>query len=230
MYSGIYEATKIAMAKGICDAQSFSSFERTADLLESIRNIEQLAEQIHALNLKDQQNNQMITGLVCDQEQLLRKFTPYLPWQDIVSVLRKSGPKTVVEKLNQKACEGKRVVVNGSLKIHFDNNESTMMDQINKLLQKDQPSGIAVTMNKILDTGSDFNHALVVIGRSYDPQRKECLYKLRNSWGDFCSMLTSSKNKNKIKSNNILKCEDGNILVSHQTLQDALLSVTYITK
>ncbi len=103
-----------------------------------------------------------------------------------------------------------------------------MLDIIDRELTDGNVVGIDYSINLISpDLKDTDSHASVLVGRSMDKVKGQCMYKIRNSWGKGCVDHWSGTDYQRYNAN--VKCEEsGHVWVTKANLKAALSGFVYI--
>jgi hypothetical protein len=156
-----------------------------------------------------------------------RELFPNLGVKDFQDILTVIGDRNLdfFEKLDDKNCKDKRNAYGVTEKsVHELNSKNSdekgFLNAIDEQLDKNNVSAIGIQFSMLSAKGASGLHAVNVVGRRYNEEKKSCEYLLRNSWGLGCSKS--------LKQDLCAKEHSGHLWVSRDTLKDGLVNVTYI--
>jgi hypothetical protein len=164
------------------------------------------------------------------------KTADELPWffefkninrDQYFSILKKSNHNALLENIRQAACKNER--------IPFPHREQVGIDfqlRTNRVFQNMNASfdrGSPVTIDFFSDVLKHYDspkrnfstmHTVLLYGRKYDQQAKECVYMIKNSYGDDCRHAGS----NGLPYDPKIVCEGGNVWLPESKMFRAMTS------
>lgn len=144
---------------------------------------------------------------------------------EVIEVLRQSGPVDVVNRMIDKNCKNRRrLYENIEVETNYTGlltSSDDLISEMDEQLNKGNIVGISYKLSLLLDAYDDRtgNHASSIVARKYDPESGSCKYLIRNSWGDGCYSY-----------DNRYDCKNGEVWVPHEDLTRMVYGITYIKK
>lgn len=211
----IAKAVLSSAEKGLCLDRKLSSDDMgQMNLKAAIQSVEQI---------KSSKNKSMNPNLVdCDLRGFNRLF-PSINTKDLFEIVQRSTKADFINKLVDKACQP-RLKLPKETKVETVyfmfrglETKSEKFREIDQQLTKKNPIGITVWA-ELFFKGEGGSHAMTIVGREWDKNKKQCLYIVRNSWGASCEGSNGQ----------FEKCENGNIYISKGRLLKQMIFADYI--
>lgn len=202
-----------ALNFGVCKEKDSPSeyFSENVDTKKYIQNIENKSSA-----LKNKPSSEFIKK--CSQDKTL-------PFDEIKKVLKSTEPQNIVYNLNEQRCKNKKIMLNYPDYLRVYKEVSTkykkedLISSIDQKLDLKQPSLVTYDTGFLYQDRQFSPHAVMAVGRRYNPQSKKCEFLIRNSWGESC---TPYKGKYAKTSN----CDKGHLWVPREELHQNILGVT----
>lgn len=221
------EVLSYAQIRGFCSADKINDND-----LESNKDLDKAILNIYDLTASVSKNPNETTKKDCAKAAQVKKIFPGLQISDLEAATKKGSLNNVGEDIADRACRP-RIRPSPPFSVKetetdyddaagtFKNFNDQQMKGLNDVLSKKQPLNVSVHMEKFMNLkdyppGQHANHAMTIVGRRVNPKNGKCEYIVRNSWGPECSR------KYKVK------CEDGNLFIPADELQNATYRSTYI--
>lgn len=171
---------------------------------------------------------------------ILEKARTFNDWESIKKMYEKSSSDgDFLQKLAIKQCKKldinhtKTKVVDKILPHQMDGEKPYVMEQdrselvkeLNTILDKNQPVAITYFGVGLITEANQgpYPHASVVAGRSWNPEKKECQYLVKNSWGE--SWTPDSELRAQKSSRN-----PGYFIVSEKDLMERMYGISYLVQ
>ena len=175
----------------------------------------------------ESQYNELPDERFCLAYDRTSELFPNLTVKDFRDILMMIGDRNLefFEKLDDKNCRDKRnaygITASSVHELNFKNSDGKgFVDAIDKQLDKNNVSAIGIQFSMLSAKNASGLHAVTVVGRRYNEEKKSCEYLLRNSWGLGCSKS--------LKQDLCAKDHSGHLWVSRDSLKDNVVNVTYI--
>ena len=94
-----------------------------------------------------------------------------------------------------------------------------LISSIDQQLDRKQPSLVTYDTGFLYQDRQFSPHAVLAVGRRYNPQSKKCEFLIRNSWGESCSPYQNKYAK-------ASHCDKGYLWVPREELHQNMLGVT----
>ena len=217
-------AIKRILPQGYCPEESFPSdfWNRVDGTTQASEKQEILQSIMDTYSLQEQVSE----GVIETSTDLPFSFQfKNIGKEDFFNLLQSSTHKTILENLRQAACKGDRKAFPAqSISMKFEFKNKHIFEGINASFDRNMPSSIDFFASMFDDVNSfkksiDELHTVLLYGRSYDPVEKECVYLLKNSYGDACDGYDPS-----------IICDHGFLWIPEHTIYKALTSNLVITK
>jgi len=161
-------------------------------------------------------------GVPCSDWETARAMFPWLGYRDFADILARSSERDLINRLQERNCGGRRVffpkpvgllTVRGPLgSVYEPAVQDRLFERIDAELEAGGIVGVGLSA-KFYSQGyssRDF-HAVSVVGRRYNPETRQCEYKVRDTSGEGCAGFQP--------------CENGNLWASESSLRGRLYEI-----
>lgn len=202
-----------ALNFGVCKEKDSPSeyFSENIDTKKYIQNIESKSS-----SLKNKPSSEFIRK--CSQDKTL-------PFDEIRKVLKSTEPQNIIYSLNEQRCKNKKVTLNypDYLRVHKEVSskykKEDLISSIDQQFDRKQPSLITYDTGFLYQERQFSPHAVLAVGRRFNPQSKKCEFLIRNSWGESCSLYEGKYAK-------ASHCDNGHLWVPREELHQNIIGVT----
>lgn len=154
--------------------------------------------------------------------QYSRNYFPNLDFKQFQEILQRSTENDLIQLLAEASCKERHPVPNYRLRsIYYPNSNFDSNVEIQRSLNKNSVVEISVKLNSWLNIpgSTDAFHSMLVVGQRWNPEKQDCQFLIRNSWGNQCASFNPSR----------VECqEDGSLWVSSQLVRETLTGTTEI--
>lgn len=156
-----------------------------------------------------------------------------LPWfyvfdnlskDQFFAILKNTKQRKLLPEMRQIVCQNERVAFpNSPIHTKFSLRTARVFQKINENFDQDMPASIDFYSGIFEDYDHykrklDDLHTVLLYGRKYDPETKECVYLMKNSYGEDCKRYDSK-----------IKCESGYLWFPESKLYRTITS-SYLIK
>lgn len=148
-----------------------------------------------------------------------------LPFDEIRNVLKSTEPQNIIYSLNEQRCKNKKIMLKYSdyARVYKDVSnqykKEDLISSIDQQFDRKQPSLVTYDTGFLYQDRQFSPHAVVAVGRRYNPQSKKCEFLIRNSWGESCSVYKGKYAK-------ASHCDKGHLWVSKEELHQNIIGIT----
>jgi hypothetical protein len=183
---------------------------------------------------------------VCSDETFqdaLKTLFPRINVREFVDIALQSGKADLIRNLAEKNCESipiaagrfSRKGMNSELNpftSDSDDSAARLMKELDEQLSKGNPVVAGYTAEALIDPSrarrtmkrekisnnvTNVDHASLIVGRTWDPESKACLYAIKNSWGRECDGISDA-----------FLCDEGIHYVKADQLHDMIYMLDWL--
>jgi hypothetical protein len=213
----IYEAVKKILPQGYCPESILPSGKWTIinhengmtsdmDVIDAIKEMYVIQKKIHS-------NPKATPSDVAWSPQL-----NHLDHTTFFEILKNSSRNSLLSSLRSNVCAGERKPFPSGVKLSFKIRNRKVFRRINQKLDQTQPISIDFFSGIFEDYDHykrkiDDLHTVLLYGRKFDPEKNECTYLMKNSYGTSCDRYDPK-----------IKCDGGYLWFPESALFHALTS------
>lgn len=219
------DALKAAKSKGLCLYKSNFEDAKIPSLTGGFKESQKIYTSFEEMyNLENACDHSYRWASFISRELDIKYMFPGINIQDIEKILvqsiKKKTPdlpmfqkyKDFLYLLNEVQCHDKTVPFKEDFveRAFFRQDKNKGIETIHKSLDLGHPLGISLEGDRLvsLNDGGFFRHVMTIIGRKHDPVTKECVIKIKNSWGKDCNQ----------NYRNTIKCKEGFLFIKDTDL------------